>query len=79
MQSNRFGNAKYISRFMQILIEFANNEDDKNNDFGNGDDNGNHMDEDNSDDNEHIVKKCGINSHFCHKMPHLKKICLHNK
>ena len=59
MQANRFGNAEYISQFMQILIGFANNEDDENNDnhFGNGNDNGNHMEEGNDDDNKYIAKK----------------------
>ena len=59
MQSNRFGNAEYISQFMQILIGFANNEDDENNDnhFGNGIDNGNHIDEGYDDNKDHIVKK----------------------
>ena len=59
MQANRFGNAEYISQFMQILIGFANNEDHENNDnhFGNGNDNGNHIDEGYDDNKDHIVKK----------------------
>ena len=59
VQSNRFGNAEYISQFMQILIGFANNEDDENNgdDFGNGDDIGYHIDKGYDDKKDHIVKK----------------------
>ena len=80
MQSNRFGNAEYISQFMQILIGFASNEDDEKDDDDFGDDIGNHMDEDNDDDKDHVVKKCGISSYFCDILLHIKEIiCLQNK
>ena len=58
MQSNGFGNAEYISQFMQILIGFAYNDDDDEDDDGNDD----QKDEDNDGDKDHVVRKCGISS-----------------
>ena len=79
LQSNGFGNAEYISRFMQMLIGFENNGDEEknDNDFGNGDENGNHMEEDNDNDKDHVVIKNAASAHiFAIRMSDLNKMLL---